>query len=516
MRTSREEIYSQIGKASIIIIGLTFIDKILAVAKEMAIAARFGVSSSLDVFNIAFAFPGILLLLSSGAIISAFVPLYLEWSQRLPRPEADARALALFCCGGVLFAAVAAGSYLLAPFFVPLLGPGFGPEELLLGIELERWLVFLILLDGTGIILNGLLYANKRFVVLYTAPLFVNTAIIGFLFFQGHLGIHSLVWGFLAGSLMRLCYLILVVRLSGFRFLTRPQSDRTAVIAFLGLAVPMLGSELIANSNILVDQIMATQLSAGSVSTLRYAYRLNDLPIQLVVMAFSRAIFPFVSERALENDLDGLRDLYRNSLILLAMLTLPIICLVILFSREAVSLLLQRGAFDQAATIQTAETLRYYSFGLFFYGYTFVNGVFFVALKQTSTLFRMGCLSLVLNFSLNFLFMKFMGVKGIALSTTVTLCILSVGFVILLKRRLQITSLARHFMNLWGIVVAAGIAFGFGWLCKRSGQAFGVHEWVNTIVGVILALSTYLLSLRMVGGSAWFSCVSMFAPRWRQ
>jgi putative peptidoglycan lipid II flippase len=516
MTTSREDTYSQIGKAGLIIIALTFIDKILAVAKEMAIASRFGVSSSLDVFNIAFAFPGILLLLSSGAIISAFVPLYLEWSKRLPRPEADARALALFCCCGLLFAGLAAGSYLLAPFFMPLLGPGFGPGELLLGIELERWLVFLILLEGTGIILNGLLYANKRFAALYTAPLFVNIAVIGFLLFQSQLGIQSLVWGFLAGSLMRLCYLIPVVRLSGFRFFNRPQFDRASGIVFLGLAVPMLGSELIANSNILVDQIMATQLSSGSVSTLRYAYRLNDLPIQLVVMAFSRAIFPFVSERALENDLEGLRDLYRNSLVLLALLTLPIICLVVLFSREAVSLLLQRGAFDQIATNQTAETLRYYSYGLFFYGYTFVNGVFFVALKQTSTLFRMGCLSLVLNVSLNFLFMKFMGVKGIALSTTVTLGILSIGFVLLLKRRLRITTLAGHFKNLRGIALAAGIAFGFGWLCKMSGQAFGVHESANMIIGVALALSTYLLSLRLVGGNAWFSCVSMFAPRWRR
>lgn len=516
MTASREETYSQIGKASVIIVSLTFIDKILAVVKEIAIASRFGISPSLDVFNIAFAYPGILLLLSSGALLSTFVPLYLEWTQRLPRVEANARTLALFLSCGILFAAIAAGSCLLAPYFMPLLGPGFDSEQLLLGIELERWLVLLIVLDGVGIILNGLLYADKRFTALYTAPLFINCAVIGFLLFQSQLGIHTLVWGFLAGSLMRLCYLILVVRLSGFRFLARPHFDRIALLAFLGLAFPMLGSELIANANILVDQIMATQLSAGSVSTLRYAYRLNDLPIQIVVMAFSKAIFPFVSERALEKDFAGLRDLYRNSLILLALLTLPITGLVFLFAREAVSLLLQRGAFDQEATNLTAATLQYYSCGLFFYGYTFVNGVFFVALKQTSTLFRMGCLSLVLNCSLNILFMTFMGVRGIAFSTTVTLGILSAGFVFLLKGHLQVARVASYFRELGGIAVAAGIACGLGWLSKSSGQSYGVQEWANLIIGVMVVLVTYLLSLRLVGGKAWLSGLSLFVPQWRR
>ena len=72
--------YSQISRATAIIVGLTLVDKLLAVGKEMLMAHRFGVSRDLDAFNIALAFPGVLILFLSGAIISAVVPLYSEWT----------------------------------------------------------------------------------------------------------------------------------------------------------------------------------------------------------------------------------------------------------------------------------------------------------------------------------------------------------------------------------------------------------------------------------------------------
>jgi putative peptidoglycan lipid II flippase len=515
MKSAQEDTFSQIGKASGIIILLTLVDKILAVVKEMSIASRFGVSAALDAFNIAYALPGITLLLFSGAFIAAFVPLYIEWSQRIPEAEANGRAMSLFYCGVILFGGLTVAGYFLSPIIFPLMGHGFAPQEMTLGVELERWLVFLLLLDGTGIIFCGLLHAKKQFASLYTAPLFINLAIIGFLWFQGQMGIYALVWGSLLGMLGKLLYVAVSLWGGGFPLLTRPLFDRAGMVMFFGLVFPLVGSELIANSNILVDQVMATQLSSGSVSTLRYAYRLNDMPIQLVILAFSKAIFPYISERVLAGDYEGLRDIYRRSLVFLALITLPIMALVILFSEEVVSLLLQRGAFDAQATRQTAETLRCYSYGLCFYGYTFVNGVFFSALKQTSVLFYMGCVSILLNFTFNFVFMEFMGVKGIALSTTVTLAVLSAGFVLLLKKRLQVPNLSVLFKNLWGIAVGAVVMFGVGFFCKMAGAALALQPGVIFPVGAALAGGVYLLSLWSFGGGEWRSCVAMFVPLWR-
>ena len=518
MERSREETYRLIGKAGLIILLLTLGDKVLAVVKEMVMAGRFGIAPSLDAFNIAYAYPAIFVLLASGALVSAFVPLYIEWCQVHSGPEADARARALLLLTTGSFGLIAVGSSFLSPYIFPLFGHGFEAGDKKLGIALQRLLVFLIFLDGTAILLNGLLLAKKRFAALHTAPMFINASIIAFLVFQPQLGIYTLVWGFLAGTLCKLLYLGVTLRISGFRFWARPRFDGVAVRVFFSLAFPLLGSELISNMNILVDQVMATNLSSGSVSTLRYAYRLNDLPIQLVVLGLSKAIFPFISESALQNDLEGLRDVYARCLVFLAFLTLPVVCLVTLFSREIVSLVLQRGAFDENAARLTADTLRCYNYGLFFYGYTFVNGAFFSALRKGSSLFYMGCLSIVLNFCLNLLLMRVMGVQGIALSTTLTLILVSAGFLILLKKRLRIPSMPALFKGPGVILAAALFMYTVGFSCKEAAGAVAADAapWLFPLFSGMVALMAYFSFLWLVGKDEWRFTVGLIAASWRR
>jgi putative peptidoglycan lipid II flippase len=137
---------------------------------------------------------------------------------------------------------------------------------------------------------------------------------------------------------------------------------------------------------------------------------------------------------------------------------------MVLFSEDLVILLLQRGAFDLEAARQTSQTLVCYSLGLFFYAYTFINGTFFAALKNTKMLLYMGIVSIFLNVLLNFLFMHFLGVKGIALSTSVTMGIISIWFIFLLKKHLGIANLSETFSSFYRLLLAAAGMLGTGWI----------------------------------------------------
>ena len=78
----------RIGRASAMIMIWSMVDKVLAIGKEVLTAHLFGVSASLDVFNLAYSFPGTIILLFSATLAPAFVPLYLEWRNRSSH-EAD-------------------------------------------------------------------------------------------------------------------------------------------------------------------------------------------------------------------------------------------------------------------------------------------------------------------------------------------------------------------------------------------------------------------------------------------
>jgi putative peptidoglycan lipid II flippase len=451
---------SQIGKATAVIMILSMADKILAVGKEMLTAQRFGVSASLDVFNVTQAFPGILMLFFSGALVSAFIPLYLEWRNRCSPQEADSHAAWLIFLTTAFFAVLALICFFLSPIIIQIIGYGFAPAEKQLGVVMGRLLSLLILIDGAGILFRGILHARKMFLHLSVAPIFLNLMIIFFLYFDMGLDIYVLVWGFLIGTLLKTIYMGIALRHEGFTFRTPIPFDWQKVSTLWYLALPLLGSELIANSNLMIDQVMATQLPAGSVSTLRYAFRINDLPIQVVIAAISRAIFPFISEEFSAGRRDNLQNIFKYSLIFLGFLTIPITCLMVLFSQDIVTLLLKRGAFDLDAARQTAQTLVCFSVGLFFYAYTFINGTFFIALQKPKVLLYMGIVSVFLNVLLNFLFMHFFGVQGIALSTSATMGIISIWFMFLLKKNLGITSLSQTLYSFSRLILAAAGMLG--------------------------------------------------------
>jgi putative peptidoglycan lipid II flippase len=274
------------------------------------------------------------------------------------------------------------------------------------------------------------------------------------------------------------------------------------------LILPLLGSELVVKSNLLIDQVMASQLPAGSVSTLRYAFRINDLPIQVVIMAISKAIFPFISKQAIEKDYKGLQDIFNRSLTLLGFITFPIIALVGLFSLDIVALLLQRGAFDAYATQQTAQTLVFYNIGLFFAAYAFINGAFHCALKNTKPLLYLGFLSLVLNILFNFIFMHIWGVQGIALSTSVTLGIVCTVFFFLLKRKLHVTDLSHTFMQLLKTAAASACMFGLGLLFRDYLRLFELNRFLDLTIAGLFVSSCYI-------SLAWFFRVEEVRVGWQ-
>ncbi|MBA4367696.1 MAG: murein biosynthesis integral membrane protein MurJ [Desulfobacterium sp.] len=507
-----QSLAGQIGKASVVIMICTMADKILAIGKEMLTAQQFGVSASLDVFNLAYSFPGTIVLLFSGALGSAFVPLYLEWRNRSSL-EADSHATWLMYITTLLFAALTLIFFVFTPEIIWLIGYGFQPEQKRLAVVMERLLILLIFIDGAGILYRGILHARKLFFHLYVAPIFVNITIIFLLFFDMGLDIYVLVWGFLIGTTMKTVYMGIALRRERFKYGTPLPFDRQKMKTIWLLAIPMLGSQLIANSNLLVDHVMATQLPAGSVSTLRYAFRINDLPIQVVIAAVSRAIFPFISEEVAAGRRDNLQNIFKYTLIFLGFLTIPITCLMVLFSEDLVILLLKRGAFDLEAARQTSQTLVCYSLGLFFYAYTFINGTFFAALKNTKMLLYMGTVSIFLNVLLNFLFMHFFGVKGIALSTSATMGIISIWFIFLLKKNLGITNLSQTFSTFYRLMLAAAGMLGTGLITITLFELVSISRLISVPLSASAASLCYLVIIWVFRTEDLNTCITVLTNK---
>ena len=110
---------------------------------------------------------------------------------------------------------------------------------------------------------------------------------------------------------------------------------------------------------------------AGAVSWLDYAFRLLYLPIGLFGVALGTIATAGLARRAAEGDMDGLRNTLRQSLSMLAYLTVPATVGLMVLGVPVVRLLYERGRFTPADTQATAAALLLYSLGLV--GYTGVK-----------------------------------------------------------------------------------------------------------------------------------------------
>lgn len=487
-----KDMYGAINKATLVIMTWTFVDKVLAVAKEMLQAREFGIEVGLDVFNLAYAVPGLTVLLIDVAVYSAFVPLYSEWRQRFSEKELRDRSMTVFVAGMLGIFLIAMIGYVLAPWFFPPIAHGMEPAQQQLGVVMVRTLMLLVVLEGASVLFAALLQAWKLFAVVTLAQSAINISLILFLIFARDMGIDLLVWGTLAGTAAKLFFLFAWVNRKGFHFFRPFSFSGRELSVFLSLALPLMGSALIVNSILVVDQSMATQVSAGGVSSLRYAYRINDLPLQLLVIAITRAIFPYISDSAAKDDRESMRYVFNRSLILIGLISFPMTVFVVTFAPDIVSVLLKRGAFGEEAALRTTLTLQCYVMGLYFFAYGYINGAFFSALKRARTLLFMGVLFLLLNVALNVLFIwLYEEVYGIALSSSLSAFLVCVLFIVLLHKELRFSFSGSEIKSLLLPLAVAAVLGGVCYPLRGALLDLGLPQLVSLILWAGFYFSGY-------------------------
>jgi putative peptidoglycan lipid II flippase len=509
------EVMDGIRRSTLLIVGLTLLDKVLALAKEMLFAYRFGVDRDLDVFNVAYAFPAILAMLFGQAVVSALVPLYMSWREKGPQ-ELHRRLATLGFAAWLFFLALTMACFVWSAPIMDLLGYGFPEEAQALGDSLERLLVWLIVLDAGAAVLAGVLQAEKSFLALYGAQLCINLAIIAAVAFWGHLGVEALAVGFLAGAGLKAVVMALALRGPRFPLGLPRVSALPALGEFARLAWPLVAGGLVVNSNILVDQVMSTELAPGSVSALRYAYRINDLPLQLFVVAAARAIFPFISEQAVAEDGAGMRRVFWRGVLFLCMVSAGMTAFVLLFSTDIVTVLLRRGAFGEPAVAATASTLAWYASGMVFAAYAVLNGVFFTALRKNLTLMLVGLVTMGLNVFFNRLFIEmYGGPHAVAMSTTVTTALTCAIFWVIIERALGVWREPPRLSPFILVAVAALAASGLGYGVRQGLARLDVGLWWAFPAAALAFGAAFLAVLGRSRDPEIRWCLGMVLP-WRR
>jgi putative peptidoglycan lipid II flippase len=169
-----------------------------------------------------------------------------------------------------------------------------------------------------------------------------------------------------------------------------------------------------------LDTWLASFLVSGSISYLYYANRIFQLPLALFAIALSVAIFPSIAKLINKNDDAGaIRELGRGFWILLFLLSLAAAGGII-FSREIIWLLFERGAFTREDTLISAKVLQMYMTGLLPFGLSKLFSLWLYSRHEQLKAARIATISLIAYAAAAFAFFQPLGAAGLALATTLS------------------------------------------------------------------------------------------------
>ena len=425
------------GGATILMVSYV-LSRVLGLAREVAISARFGTSSELDAYVAAFRLPDLaFLLFAGGALSSAYIPLYREVLGRNDR--AAARAFTSAALNAVVLAVgfFVAAIILLAPWIVPLFTHGFASETRTLTVALLGIVAFSPLLLAASEVFTATLHTRQHFLLPALAPLLYNAAIlVGAVVLALWWGIYGVAAGVVIGAGLHI-----LVQIPAFRALgpgyNLTLDPRLPELKFLiqRTAPRMAGLVTVHLSLLFIMVTLASGLGEGVVAALHYAWILMMLPLGVFGMSVARAWFPQFAAAAVDGPTRELGRQLTTAIRTVLFFLLPSAAGLMLFAPLVVATLFERGAFDAASTDLTAWALLFFGVGLAGHGAVEVLNRGFFALKDTRTPVLIAIVSMALGIALAFLLMRPMAQGGLALGISLAVLLEAVWLWLLLARR---------------------------------------------------------------------------------
>ena len=500
---SGSSVRSVVGKAALIILAATLVGRALGLVRDIAVAYFFGAQADTDAFFLAYKVPYLLTLMVSGALTATFVPLF---SFRLATGR-KAEAWDLSVNIGNIIAVILVGLsvvlVVVAPWFIPLIGPGLAPATVDKGVFLFRILMIGFLFEGLTGLLVGMLNSLRRFALAAFAPAAGTVVVLLIMVaFARPLGITSLAIGSVAGWVAGLLVLFPGLKREQIRYRLRIDWRDPGVREVGSMVWPILIGSAVGKVSVFIIQLLGSLLEQGSISSLNYADKLFQLPLGIFVAGISVPIFPLLSEQVAANAPERVKATLDFALRLMGFLLIPATVGIILLRYPLIGLLLEHGEFTAEDTARTAWALLFLCLGLYAYaGRDTLTRVFY-AYHDTRTPVKISVFTVAITIGLSYLFMQFMGVGGLTLGMTVALAVNFVVLMWMLRRKIGVIGVgktARSLLRVLGVSAAMGaVVWAADFFLARSvGATLGGYA-LRLAVGVVLGAASFFFVAMLV------------------
>jgi putative peptidoglycan lipid II flippase len=375
----------------------------------------------MDAYLIAFLAPSFFIDVLSGPLDAALIPSLIEMREKRGASNEEALYSTVLAGAGAALLAAALLAAATSGWIVRVLGSSFAADKLSLTRQLLLPMLVVVPLSGLSCTWRALLNSHRRFAFAAAVPAVTPVvSIIALVTMGKQYGVMALVVGTVAGGTLEAVLGCAGAKRLGYPVVPRWSGITPTLRQVASQYAPLVAITLVMTGSALVDQGMAAGLGSGNVAVLSYGTRLLGVLIVIGPAAVGTAVLPHISTAAaLSNPAAGSRSLRTYGLFIAAVIV-PATAIVMYFSEPIIRLLFQQGAFSQAETHLVAGVQRAALLQLPLTVLLALEIRLTSAWKVNRLLYRVAALSVVLTFVLDVIFMRWLGVIGIALAGAAT------------------------------------------------------------------------------------------------
>lgn len=361
--------YGELGgihKAALVLAVSSALSAGFGVLRDRMLAGHFGAGRSLDIYYAAFKIPDFFyIVLLSIVSVNVLMPVFLE---KAANSKEEAKKfldeITSFFLLAIFILAVAA--YFSIPYLSGIVAPGFSAESKKELILLSRILLLSPILLGFSNLLSSVVQSYNMFIVYALSPIVYNVGIIfGIIFLYSIFGMSGIVWGVVGGAAAHAAIQIpALLKMGVFPFpVWRINFARAWQVAKLSLP-RTLGLGL--NQIILVFITAAGSfLSAGSIAVFNLSFNLQSVPLSVIGLSYSVAVFPTLAKLFVNNKKGEFLNQTTVAVRQIIFWSIPAAMLIIVLRAQIVRVILGASdRFDWQDTRLTAAAMAIFTFSV--------------------------------------------------------------------------------------------------------------------------------------------------------
>jgi putative peptidoglycan lipid II flippase len=444
---------------------ITFLSRILGLAREVVAANFFGAGAVWSAFQYAFTIPNLFRkLLGEGALSAAFIPLYAKAVKQTDRQAANEFASAsVSLLISILIAITVVGELVLAGIL--LLAPMRDSTQLAVKLTLLM-LPYVVFVCGAAF-LGGILQVHRRFTAATATSIMSNLLmIIALVLVAMHYDLKSdagqtaAVWwialAVIISGVAQVAMLVPSLKAAGFRFHFVRHFWTAAIKQMLLMSIPVALGAGVLQLGVVLDKQIALMLAAGDGKTtmhvlgaairlpmqegalarLNWAQFLYQFPLGVFAIALATAIFPQIADDALDAGRDRFKSVLRQGIEAALFIGLPASAGMLLVALPAVRFLFERGQFTAHDSFLTARSAAIYSAAIWAFSLQQILNRAYYALHDMKTPLIWAAVNLAINLIVELpLVWTGLGESGMAVGTLVSFAIQAVAMLWMLDRR---------------------------------------------------------------------------------